>query len=173
MSCPTPRRAATSTPSSSGLVSASASAPCRRRRRSVLDPFIDNPEAEHDKIIAEGLEQALMSGIQQQASEGAIPPLTLSKIMTLVRNDKLELAEALVKVTEEAQAAEAAKTQTSGMPGTPGEAMAPGTIAAMAGGPSPIPGPTAGQEDLAGLMATLRQPAMTIKPMRGVAQGAV
>jgi hypothetical protein len=139
----------------------------------VLDPFIDNPEGEHDKIIAEGLEQALMSGIQQQASEGAIPPLTLSRIMTLVKNDKLELAEALVKVTEEAQKAEQA---AQGPPMTPDAAAAPATMAAMAGAPagmSPIPGASPGQEDLAGLMATLRQPAMTIKPMRGVAQGAV
>jgi hypothetical protein len=43
-----------------------------------LDPYIDNPEYEHDSIISEGLEQALMSGIQQQASEGALPPLVLA-----------------------------------------------------------------------------------------------
>jgi hypothetical protein len=139
----------------------------------VLDPFIDNPEGEHDKIIAEGLEQALMSGIQQQASQGAIPPLTLSRIMTLVKNDKLELAEALVAVTEEAQKAEQAQAQAPGPPTTPDAAAAPATMAAMAGAPSPIPGASAGQQDLAGLMATLRQPTMTIQPMRGVARGAV
>jgi hypothetical protein len=94
--------------------------------------------------------------------------------MTLVKNDKLELAEALVLVTEEAQKAQQA---AQGPPTTAGAAAAPAALAGLAGaspeGMSPIPGASQGQEDLAGLMAKLRQPAMTIKPMRGVAQGAV
>ena len=32
-----------------------------------LDPFVDSPENEKDRIVAEGLEQALMAGLQQQA----------------------------------------------------------------------------------------------------------
>jgi hypothetical protein len=140
-----------------------------------LDPFIDAPELEHDRIISEGLEQALMSGIQQQASQGAIPPLTLSKVMTLVRNDKMELAEALNKVTEDAlkeqQKQEAA--QASLAPPPTADAANAGATAASIAGQSPIPGPTQGQQDLAGLMAKLRQPAMTIQPMRGVERGAV
>lgn len=145
-----------------------------------LDPFIDNPETEHDKIITEGLEQALMSGIQQQAAQGAIPPLTLAKIMMLVSTDKMELALALNKVTEdaakEAQAAqeEAAQGQQPTVP----QMQAPADMAAMmgpnAGAPtSPIPGPNAGQDALAGLLTKLRQPAMTIQPMRGATRGAV
>jgi hypothetical protein len=144
-----------------------------------LDPYIDNPEYEHDAIIAEGLEQALVGSIQQQASQGAIPPLTLAKVMTLVRNDKMELAEALTKVTEDAmreqQAQAEAQSAGPGMAPPPGpDAAAAGpTVQAMAGGPSPIPGPSQGQEDLASLLGALRKPAMTISPMRGVARGAV
>ena len=66
-----------------------------------LDPYVDNPEVEHDRIIAESLEQALVASIQQQASSGSLPPLVLSKIMQLVRDDKMEIAEALNKVTED------------------------------------------------------------------------
>jgi hypothetical protein len=143
----------------------------------LLDPFIDNPEGEHDKIIAEGLEQALMAGIQTQAQQGAIPPLTLSKIMTLVKEDKLELAEAMVYVTEQAQKEQAAQQEGQGPIMTADGAAAAGTVSSMAGaaqpGMSPIPGPSQGQQDLAGLMAKLRQPAMTIQPMRGASRGAV
>jgi hypothetical protein len=140
-----------------------------------LDPFISAPELEHDRIITEGLEQALMSGLQQQAASGAIPPLLLSKIMSLVGGDKMELPEALDKVMTDAKAeADAAAAQQPG--GSASEqALAGSAPQALAspGGMSPIPGANQGQQDLAGLMAKLRQPAMTIRPMRGAAQGAI
>jgi hypothetical protein len=140
----------------------------------VMDPYIENPEAEHDQIIAEGLEQALMAGIQQQASTGAIPPLVLSKVMTLVRNDKLELAEALTKVTEDAAAAEAeaAAGAEQGMAMSADQAMAPAAQASLAGPPSVAP-VSESQQNLSTLLATLRRPAQTIQPMRGAARGAV
>ena len=141
-----------------------------------LDPYIDNPEQEHDQIIAEGLEQALVAGIQQQASSGQIPPLTLAKVMTLVSQDKMELAEALNKVTEEALAEQQAKEQAAAAEQmTPDMAAAGATVAAMAGGQSPIPGTGAmpGMSSLGDMLGALRRPAMTIQPMRGVSRGAV
>ena len=48
------------------------------------------------------METALLTGLQQQASQGAIPPDTLARIMRIVRTDKMELAEAITKVQEEA-----------------------------------------------------------------------
>jgi hypothetical protein len=148
-----------------------------------LDPYIDNPEAERDAIIAEGLEQALMSGIQQQAASGSIPPLTLAKLMNLVKNDRMELAEALNKVTEdalkeqEAKQAKMAEAQQTEMGMTPDMANADATVAAMAGGSpqSPIPGTNAmpGMSSLGDLLGALRRPAMTIQPMRGASRGAV
>ena len=33
-----------------------------------LDPYISDAENEHDQIIVEGLETALLTGVQQQAS---------------------------------------------------------------------------------------------------------
>lgn len=125
-----------------------------KRTAATLDPYIDNPEQEHDQIIAEGLEQALVSGLQQQAASGQIPPLTLSKIMTLVANDKMELAEALNKVTEDALAEQQA--QEAAAP-TPEMAAAPGTVASMTGQPS-IEGPNPSQQNLMSLLSTLRRP---------------
>ena len=146
-----------------------------------LDPYIDNPEMEHDAIIAEGLEQALMSGIQQQAASGQIPPLTLAKIMRLIRNDKMELAEALNKVTEEALKEQEAKQQQAAAMATGEEAMTPDmaaagqTVQAMAGPQSPIPGTAAmpGMSSLGDMLGALRRPAMTVQPMRGISRGAV
>ena len=129
-----------------------------KRTAATLDPYIDNPEQEHDQIIAEGLEQALVSGIQQQAASGQIPPLTLSKIMTLVANDKMELAEALNKVTEEALAEQQAQeAQAAQAEPTAAMAAAPGTVAAMTGQPS-ISGPNPSQQNLMSLLSTLRRP---------------
>ena len=149
-----------------------------------LDPLIESPEVEHDRIIAESLETALLAGIQQQASappdQGGIPPLVLAKVMSLVKSDRMELAEAMNKVVEDAQKAEAEKQanaqQMQGQPMGTDAAMAPAAAVALTGNPeaaSPIPGPTAGQGDLASLLSTLRKPTMTIQPMRGASRGAV
>lgn len=146
-----------------------------KRTAAEVDPYIADPEQEHDRIIAEGLEQALVSGIQQQAASGAIPPLVLSQVMTLVANDKLELPEALTKAAEDAarkaQEQQQAQAQGQQMPPDAQTMAAPAAAQALSG--SPIPGPTAGQGDLASLLSTLRKPAMTIQPMKGVARGAM
>jgi hypothetical protein len=156
-----------------------------------LDPFIDNPEVEHDRIIAEGLEQALVASIQQQAAGGQIPPLVLAKVMSLVKADRMEIAEALQKVTddaaeeqrkaeEEAMAQQGAMGGMGGMGGmSPEAAMAGATMGSMMGPEaaaqvgSPIPGAGQGMEDLGSLLGSLRRPAMTISPMQGVERGAV
>ena len=148
-----------------------------KQTAATLDPYIDNPEIEHDSIISEGLEQALMSGLQQQAASGAIPPLTLSKIMRLVKDDKMELAEALNKVTEDAikEQEKQQQEQMQQQQMTPEMAAAGGTVNAMAGPQSPIPGTEAmpGMSSLGDMLGALRRPAMTVQPMRGVERGAV
>jgi len=148
-----------------------------KRTAAALDPFIDNSETEHDQIIAEGLEQALVSGLQQQAATGAIPPLVLAKIMTLVSNDRMELAEALNKATQDAlkeqqklqeeQQAEQQNQQAM----TPDQMMAPAMAAAMGGPnaaqapPSPIPGAGQGTDDLGALLSSLRRPETAGQPV--------
>lgn len=125
---------------------------------STLDPYIDNPEFEHDTIIAEGLEQAIMSGLQQQAASGAIAPLVVAKVMKLVRSDKMELAEALNKVTEDALKEQQAQTEQ-----TPDSLTADATVQAMAGqqaqgGPqAAVQGPNPSQQNLGSLLSTLRR----------------
>jgi hypothetical protein len=125
-----------------------------KRTAATLDPYIDNPEQEHDQIIAEGLEQALMSGLQQQAASGQIPPLVLSKIMSMVQNDRMELAQALNKVTEEA--AKKQQAQQEAQPSVE-QMMAEPALAAMTGGMPSVGGPSASQENLGNLLNTLRR----------------
>lgn len=124
-----------------------------------LDPFIDSPEYEHDKIVSEGIETAILTGLQQQAAAGAIPPLVLAKVMRLVETDRMELADALNKAVEDAQkeAAEAAAQQPE-QP-TPEMAAAGPTAQTLSGNPealSPVPGPEQGQRDIGQLMTLLR-----------------
>lgn len=152
-----------------------------KQTAATLDPYIDNPEVEHDAIIAEGLEQALVASIQQQAAQGAIPPLLLAKIMKIVKNDKMELAEALNKVTEDAAREEekAQEEMAAQQQMSPDQAMAGATMQAMMGPQaaaemqSPIPGAGQGMEDLGALLGSLRRPAMTVQPMRGIERGAI
>ena len=135
-----------------------------KRTAASLDPFIDDPEMEHDTIVAEGLELAILSGLQQQAAAGAIPPLTLSKIIQLVKSDRMELPEAINKAVEDAQkeAAEAqqeAEAQQQQMQATPEMAAAGPTAQSLSGNPealSPVPGPQPGQQDIGQLLAALR-----------------
>ncbi len=136
-----------------------------------LDPYIDDPEVEHDRITQESLEEALLQGILQQAQQGAIPPLVLSKLMTLVGNDNMELADALVKVTEDAAKEQAAQQQAAGgQPGAPpsaDQAMSAQAMAALAGG---IQGPEQsipGAANLADLLSTLRKPVMAVQDRTG------
>ena len=117
-----------------------------------LDPYIDNPEVEKDQIIAEGLEQALVAGLQQQAASGQVPPLVVAKVMKLVRDDKMELAEAFNKVTEDAM-----KEQEAEMPESPDQLTADATIAAMAGPQAAIQEPSPSQQNLGNLLNTLRR----------------
>ena len=134
-----------------------------KKSAAALDPFIENPEVEHDTIIVEGLETAMLSGLQQQAASGAIPPMTLAKIMTLVGTDRMELAEALNKAVEDAQAeaqaaAEAAAAEQQMQP-TPEMAAAGPTAESLTGNPeamSPVPGPEAGTQDIGALLTALR-----------------
>ena len=106
-----------------------------------IDPLVEDPEFEHDSVIAEQLEAALLSSLQQQAAEGAIPPADLARIMELVANNEMELAEAVEKVQREAQerqAEQVAPDSPEAMPGLaqPGMGAESATAAPAGGAPS-------------------------------------
>ena len=93
-----------------------------KRSAQEIDPLVADPELEHDRVVAESLEQALLLSVQQQAQQGAIPPADLARIMQLVVSDKMPLAEAVDSVHKEAQTRQA----------TPAPAGAPETMPGLA-----------------------------------------
>jgi hypothetical protein len=144
-----------------------------KRTGAELDPLIDDPEAEHDRVVSEGLETAFLQSLQSEAASGAIAIADLARIYELVRSDKLELFQAVLKVQREAQERQA----TSGEPGTPEGAVPPGSPeaqpglqpAAPAGAGEAIPPGPAGLQNLSNLLSSLRRPAMQLT--RGGQQG--
>ena len=93
-----------------------------KRSAQEIDPLVADPELEHDRVVAESLEQALLLSVQQQAQQGSIPPADLARIMQLVVSDKMPLAEAVDSVHKEAQTRQA----------TPAPAGAPETMPGLA-----------------------------------------
>jgi hypothetical protein len=123
-----------------------------------IDPLVSDPEMEHDRVISESLEQALLQSVQQQAASGGIPPADLARIATLVLTDKMELAEAIQKVQEEAQLRQST-TESPVAEGAP-EAM-PGLAAPGMGaeaGVEQIGPPQPSAQNLAAIFQTLRSP---------------
>lgn len=135
-----------------------------KRSAQEVDPLISNPEREHDRVIQEALEQALLTSVQQQAQAGTIPPADLAKIMQIVITDKLPLAEAIEKVNKMAQerqatAAPMGSPETQPGLGAPGMGMEqPGSLPPATAGPTAGPAATGGgapQPDLQSLLAQL------------------
>ena len=48
-----------------------------------LDPMVEDPQFEHDRIIAENIEQAFLTSIQQQAADpnGPYQPIDLARFV--------------------------------------------------------------------------------------------
>jgi hypothetical protein len=137
-----------------------------KRTAQEVDPLIADPEREHDRVIQEQLEQALLLSVQQQAQAGTIPPADLAKIMNMILTDKLPLAEAIEKVNKLAQERQATPApmgspETQPGLGAPGMGMEqPGSLPPATEGPTAGPEATggaapAGPPDLQSLLAQL------------------
>jgi hypothetical protein len=110
------------------------------------DPLISDPDLEHDRIIAEGVESALLSSIQQQAAQpdGPYQPEDLAYLTKLVVSEDVPLFEAVRRTDQRARDRQAAMAPAGAPETMPGLAM-PGMGAEMqaappmgAGGPPPI-----------------------------------
>jgi hypothetical protein len=109
-----------------------------KRRAMELDPMCADPESESDRVVAEGLTDAVMASLQTQAQQGAIPPADIAEIAKYVQTGKGNLFAAIEYVQQLAQQRQA----NNGPPGTP-------TGPAMPGSPESMPGlaqPGMGQE---------------------------
>ncbi|HUR52882.1 MAG TPA: hypothetical protein VMZ71_02040, partial [Gemmataceae bacterium] len=70
-----------------------------------IDPLIDNPEQEHDRVIKEKIEEGIVAEFLQP---GSFALAFKAEVMELVATDKLELAEAILAVEKKAKELQAA-----------------------------------------------------------------
>lgn len=129
-----------------------------------MDPLIEDPNVEMDRIVAETLEAAMASGIQQQAAAGQIPPGDVARIMQLVKTDECDLAEAVLRAQREAQERQAEQVPEDAPEAQPGLAM-PGMGAESMAVPEDAGGPSLG--NLSQLLSNLRRPQALTAPAEG------
>jgi hypothetical protein len=128
------------------------------------DPLIADPELERDRLVAEGIEAALMQSIQAQAADpnGPYQPDDLAFIAMQVQSNKMSLPEAIQAAQKRAQDRQAAQAPQGAPETMPGLAM-PGMgaeqpAAPMGGGGPPsmesllsnLQGPPAGASAMPG-----------------------
>lgn len=120
-----------------------------------MDPVIEDPIRERDQVEVEGLRRAMLQGLEQQAQQGALSPVTIA----LIAKQKLSSAHPALEDAVIAADAEMKKNQAQQTPqptaqpqGQPG--MGGGTPAG-----TPVPPAPAGQLNLATMLQTLRRPA--------------
>jgi hypothetical protein len=120
------------------------------------DPLIEDPELEKDRIVAEGIEQALLSSIMQQAAmpDGPYQPRDLARIVELVTERDVPLFKAVEKADEEARERQSAEMEEGSPEAMAGLAM-PG-MGAEAGTAVPPVEPSV--SNLAQLLGQLRRP---------------
>lgn len=127
-----------------------------------IDPMIEDPDLERDRITAESLERAFMQGLQTQVSQGQIPPDDAAYIVQQVVAKRVPLFEAVMRAQSRAQArqasqpsAGAAEDPTALPPGSPeaqmGLAAGPEGAAAAA-----IPESSPSMENLQALLSQRR-----------------
>jgi hypothetical protein len=114
------------------------------------DPLISDPELEHDRIISEGVEAALLSSIQQQAVDpnGPYQPDDLAYLTRLVMEQDVTLYEAVERTNTRAQ-----ERQAMAMPMGSPETM-PGLAMPGMGAEAPVAGP-GGEPSLEQLLAQI------------------
>lgn len=147
-----------------------------------MDPAIEDPTRERDQVELEGIRQALLTGLEQQASSGQLDPASIARIAAIKASEHVPLEVAVNRVHEEMQKKQAmaqqAQQQGQAMAPPGQEAMNPeqpnmvDQMPGMAGGG--MPGapiqPELGQGDLQSLLSSLRRPAMQSAAEKGLAQ---
>jgi hypothetical protein len=115
------------------------------------DPLISDPDLEHDRIIAEGVESALLSSIQQQAvnPQGPYQPEDLAFLTRLVVEQDVSLFEAVRRTDQRARDRQATEMPMGSPETMPGLAM-PGM-----GAEAPVEAPAGPPPDIGALLAQL------------------
>lgn len=129
-----------------------------------LMPIIEDDEFEGDQIVKESLQAAMLAGIQQKVNAGEIAPVDAAWLMQQVGSNKMELAEAVMKLEERVQARQQAAMdqQADAAQPDPLAGMATGTAAEGQFVPPPsIPEGPEAQQNLSSMLGALRMGQMT------------
>ena len=128
-----------------------------------MDPAISDAAQENQRVVCEGLDKALLGGIEQQLAGGMLDPIVAARVEIKMRTDpNAHFADIYVSVHEQMQkdqaAQQAQQPQQGPPPGQPpGPAAMPGA-AVPPGGPQPQPlnpPPGQGQLNLAQMRSSL------------------
>jgi hypothetical protein len=135
-----------------------------------IDPMIEDPNLERDRIEGESLQRAFMQGLQTQVAQGAIPPDDAAYIVSLVVAKRVPLFDAVMRAQQRAQQRQA--SQPSPGPGAAQQPQAlppgapetqPGLAQPGAGAEAPsIQGPGQDAVNLQMLMQNLRRTAQPV-----------
>ena len=137
-----------------------------------MDPSIQDPVMEASRVLDEGLEKALLAGLETQLSQGALDPIVVAKIHQAKRTDPgKSLADIYAKVHADMQKEQAAAQAAAAQSAAPGggEGAPPGqegpAPASMPGAAAPpgqagmgqptIPPPPQGQLNLSQILSSL------------------
>lgn len=133
-----------------------------------LDPTIEDPQREMQRIRKDGLDKAILAGVEQQLTAGQMDVTLAAKIAMQLNDPEMGLAEAITAAHQEAQKEQAAQQQAQqaqqpaeeqGEPPSPDQMQGlnqtpPATPSDMAAPPS-IPQAPQGEMNLAGLLGAL------------------
>lgn len=132
-----------------------------------MDPAIEDPIRERDQTEIESLRNALLVGLETQASQGQLDPSIIAEIAALKAQRHVTLEQAVKQIHEEQQQkqAEQANQMAQAQPGAPATPeMQPGIAGAAAQMSAPVPPPAAGGADLSQMLNNLRRPAQQSGP---------
>jgi hypothetical protein len=127
-----------------------------------IDPMIEDPDLERDRINAEDIEAAGMQGFLTQVSQNQIPLDDAAFIMEQVLSKRVPLFVAIQRAQKRAQARQASQPSAgpagAPVPAPPGSPEAqPGLAAPGEGAEAAIAGPAPAQMNLQALMSNLRK----------------
>lgn len=144
-----------------------------------MDPKIPDPALEYVRVTSEGLEKAMLGGLEQQLAGGGLDPIVAARMERELRADPTKrLADIYVGVHEDMQKEQAALQAQQGAPQgapapggggqplQPSPATMPGAAVPPGGAqPQPLnPPPGQGQMNLAQLVSSLGQSAKSPAP---------
>jgi hypothetical protein len=140
------------------------------RTAQTILPLIEDPDAEHEQIIAEAFERAGLQAIEQQAAAGALSLDDLAYMYSQTRTKNASLFDAFKAAHARAQARQASQGPP-GTPAGPAEAGAPeaqpglaaGTPAAPGATNPVIPPPSGNLTDLSQLVSALHRPQAAVR----------